>query len=189
MDTEQNASKTPTPAQNRAAEAAEALAAEGQPVTARNVRKLAEVATDVAGEAARKWNESAASAEPESPIPDNVMARYAAAWRESKTEAKAEFAAEREAFTAKLQSSNGEIQELTDDLTKAEAKIEELTTAVADAEAALADAERAAAVRADEQAAMLTTERSRADRADVLLEAVSAERDRLLETVRSMTRE
>ncbi|MGJ9426872.1 hypothetical protein ACHABX_13655, partial [Nesterenkonia halotolerans] len=120
MDTEQNTSTTPTAAQSRAAEAAEALAAEGQPVTARTVRKRAEVATDVAGEAARKWNETAALAVPETPIPDNVMARYVASWRESKIEAKAEFAAEREAFTAKVQASNDEIWELTSDLTEAE---------------------------------------------------------------------
>ncbi|MCH8563696.1 DNA-binding protein [Nesterenkonia sp. YGD6] len=189
MVTEQNASNTPTPAQSRAAEAAEALATEGQPVTARTVRVRAEVATNVAAEAARKWNESTASAVPETPIPDNVMARYAAAWRESQAEASAKFAAERDAFMAKLQASNDEIRELTGDLTEAEAKIEELSAAVADAKAALADAERAAAVRADEQAALLSTERTRADRADVLLEAVSAERDRLLETVRSMTRD
>lgn len=168
-------------AQRRAAEAAEALAAEGKPVTNRAVRERAGVAMAVATEAAREWNERAAEQTQVPDAPDAVLARFTGIWREAYTVARDRLDVERDALAARLGTAEGEVASLTQDLTESDARVGELETAL---EQARAEVERV--TRDAEQAA--AAERSRADRAEGALAAVTAERDRLLaqlEPVRS----
>lgn len=187
-------STAPTEPQRRAAEAAEALAAEGKTVTNRAVRERAGVAMAVAVEAARAWNEHTAGLAQVPDAPDTVLARFAGIWREVYTVARDQWTAERAALSVKLQASDDEIRSLTKDLAESDARVAELEAALqqtrAEFDVVTRDAERAAAAADAVQAAALSGERSRADRAEGALEAVTGERDRLLaqlETTRSTT--
>lgn len=200
MTTEQSAPTDPTTPtdpidpQRRAAAAAEALAAEGRPVTNRAVRERAGVAMAVAAEAASEWNERAAEQAQVPEAPDTLLARFAGIWREAYVVARDQLAAERDALTLRLHASENEVQSLTEDLSESDARVAELEAALGQARAEIEhvtrDAEQAADAAVAEHAAALSGERSRADRAEGALEAVTAERDRLLaqlETTRSTT--
>lgn len=166
-----------TESQRRAAEAAEALAAEGVPVTNRTVRQRAGVAMAIAAEAARQWNEAAAAITAIPETPDTVRARVDGIWREAYTVARDEFAGEREALTAKLRTAEDDRDALTKDITDAEGRLDEMQSQIDAARAeALQDAAEASAAHAEQ----LSAERSRADKATGGLEAVTAERDRIL---------
>lgn len=62
----------------RAAAAAEQLAAEGQPVTARTVRERASVMTSIAAQAAKAWNEAQLANTQAPDIPPAVATRLEA---------------------------------------------------------------------------------------------------------------
>lgn len=170
--------------EQRAADAAEALAAEGAPVTARAVRERSGVRMTQAAEAARAWNEREAQAEavPEPPAP--VEARFAAIWREAVLAARGEFAEARVGWQSKLEQAEAEREALAKELEQAEAERDRaqeeagarLEAAQQEAAATREHAERAAAAAAEELAA----QRSRADKAESRAEAVEGERDRLL---------
>jgi chromosome segregation ATPase len=184
----------PTDAQQRAAEVAEQLAAEGKPVTNRTVRERAGVAMTVAAEAAREWNERAAAEAAVPELPDTVRARLDGIWRAAYVVARDEFTIERDALGSKLRAAEDEIAGFSQDLTEAEARIEkvevERDAAQAELQRVTRESEQAAAAAVAEQTSLLAVERSRADRAEGALDAVTAERDRLLaelEAARSAT--
>lgn len=112
--------------------AAEALAAKGQPVTARSVRETAAVQMAVAAEVAREWKarESAAAAVP--PVPEVVQARLAGVWAEAVQAARAEH----ERAVAGWRSQVEQVEAERD---------EAISTADEQAAAAQQDSERAAA--------------------------------------------
>lgn len=189
MTTDQVASITPAGTgtaspQRRAAEAAEALAAEGKSVTNRAVRERAGVAMAVAAEAVKVWNDRVAEQSQAPEPPDTVLARFAGIWREAYTAAGNHFAVERDGLMVKIRASDEEIRSLTQDLSESDSRVGELAVALEQArteiEQGTHDAEQA-----------LVAERARADRAEGALEAVTAERDRLLaqlEAARSKSR-
>lgn len=178
---------TETTPETKAAEAAEALAAEGAAVTARAVRERSGVRMAIAADAARSWNEREAGQREAPAIPNAVQARFEALWREAYTAARAEFDEAVAGWKARLQRADEERDQLTAAVEEAEKeceRIEAAAQAAAEQSArALADAQAKAAGDAKEQAALLADERSRADKAEGALEAISAERDRLLSEV------
>lgn len=157
----------------RAAEAAEGLAAEGVAVTARAVRERSGVRMTVAAEAARVWNEreTEALAVPE-PSPA-VAARFAALWREAVTAARAEFAEARTGWQDRIGQVEAERDALAADVEQVETERDE---ARQDAAAVREQAAVASAAAAEE----LIGQRSRADKAEARAEAVESERDRLI---------
>lgn len=157
----QESQREQTP-EDRAAAAAETLAAEGVPVTARAVRERSGVRMSLAAEAARAWNEqqSTEQAIPEAPAP--VQARFTALWREAVTLARAEFNEARAGWQEKISKAEQERNDMADDLGKAEDDRDKALKAAAKADGATA------------------AERSRADKAEGRAEALEAERDRLL---------
>lgn len=160
----------------RAAEAAEALAAEGLLVSSRAVRARAGVSMAVANEAATTWNEREAAQAHIPEAPESVTARFGGIWREAYSGARDLFTAERETLTGRLRIAEEEIKSLTADLTTSDARVAELE---AELERVRTDAEQAAAAHVAE----LSTERSRGDRAEGALDAVTKERDRLLKQI------
>ncbi|WP_426303137.1 hypothetical protein [Arthrobacter sp. R-11] len=179
--------KTPESAsapERRAAEAAEALAAEGVPVTNRAVRAKAGVSMAVAAEAATTWNQRAAAQVHIPEAPEFVTARFGGIWREAYSAARDLFAAERETLTGRLRVAEEENRSLTADLTTSDGRVAELEAELervrTDLERVRTDAEQAAAAATAAHAAELSAERSRGDRAEGALDAVTKERDRLL---------
>ena len=154
-----------TPEQ-RAMEAAEVLAAEGAPVTARAVRERSGVRMTVAADAARAWNEREAQAQAVPEPPAAVEARFAALWREAVAVARSEFAEARTGWQAKVEQVEAER-----DQARAEA------AAIRDQVAAERDQAAADAASVSEA---LAEQRSRADKSEARAEAVEGERDRLV---------
>ncbi|MDN5795467.1 MAG: DNA-binding protein [Intrasporangium sp.] len=70
--------------------AAEALAAKGEPVTARSVREAAGVQMAVAAEVAREWKARTAATVAVPPVPEVVAARLAGVWAEAVQAARVE---------------------------------------------------------------------------------------------------
>ena len=105
------AEKTQDDPRAAALAAAEALAAKGQPVTARSVREAAAVQMAVAAEVAREWKarESAAAAVP--PVPEVVQARLAGVWAEAVRAARAEHERAVEGWRAQLDQVEAERDE------------------------------------------------------------------------------
>jgi len=161
-----------TPEQ-RAAEAAEQLGAEGTPVTARAVRERSGVRMTVAAEAARVWNEREAQAETVPDAPPAVQARFVALWREAVTVAREEFAEARAGWRTRIEQVEGERQALAEEVAQIEA---ERDTVRGELTAAHHAATAAAAAAAHD----LLEVRSRADRAEARADTVEAERDRLI---------
>ncbi|MGJ3510150.1 DNA-binding protein [Enemella sp. A6] len=185
--------KTP---EQRADEAAEELAASGEAVTARAVRQRSGVRMTVAAEAARVWNERRQAEGAVPVVPETLVVRVEAIWREAYTAARAEFDTERAGWQTKLEAVEAERSSLTADIdqlegerdqarTDAATAIEELgqyrsraDRAEASVEALQAELERvradaaAARERADAQAAAVTEQRSRADRAEARAQAL-----------------
>ena len=186
-----------TPEQ-RAAEAAEALAAGGAAVTARAVRERSGVRMTVAAEAARSWNEREAQAEAVPDPPATVEARFLALWREAVAAARGEFVEARTGWQTKLEQANAERDAAAEEVERAEAERDAVAERLEDASrmhasayealTAARDEARAETAAAREQAAAaeakngeaLAEQRSRADRAESRAEAVADERDRLL---------
>lgn len=186
-----------TPEQ-RAADAAEALAAGGAAVTARAVRERSGVRMTVASEAARAWNEREAQAEAVPDPPAAVEARFLALWREAVSTARGEFVEARTGWQTKLEQANAERDAVAEEVERAEAErdtmagqLEEASRMHASAYEALKaarDEARAETVAAREQAAAaevrsgeaLAEQRSRADKAEARAEAIAGERDRVL---------
>jgi len=186
-----------TPEQ-RAEDAAEALAASGTAVTARAVRERSGVRMTVAAEAARTWNEREAQAEAVPEPPAAVEARFLALWREAISVARGEFVESRTGWQVKVEQANAERDAAAEEVERAEAerdtlkeRLEDATRMHASAYEALTaarDDARAETIAAREQAAAneakigeaLAEQRSRADRAEARAEAVAGERDRLL---------
>lgn len=175
-----NTPESASAAKRRAAEAAEALAAEGLPVTNRAVRARAGVSMAVAAEAAGTWNEREAARTHIPEAPESVTARFGGIWREAYSAAHDLFAAERETLTGRLRVAEEESRSLTGDLTTSDGRVAELE---AELERVRTDAEQAAAATAAAHAAELSAERSRGDRAEGALGAVTTERDRLLRQI------
>lgn len=148
--------------EDRAAAAAEILAAEGVPVTARAVRERSGVRMSLAAEAARAWNDQQSTEQAVPEAPPAVQARFTALWREAVAFARAEFAEARAGWQEKISKAEQERNDMADDLGKAEDDRDKALKAVTKAEGATA------------------TERSRADKAEGRAEALEAERDRLL---------
>lgn len=169
-------------AEERAASAADELAAEGLSVTAAAVRERSGVRMSTALAASRDWKERDKKSREEfaEPVPEQLQARllsaFEGAWREARALSRSEFDGARAGLEAKLLTSEGEVGKLT-------AAVDELEE---EREAARV----LAAEQAAEQASQLAEERSRADRAEGALGAMTAERDRLiaqLEAMRSVT--
>ncbi len=140
-----------SPAQ-RAAEAAEALAAQGHAVTARAVKQTAKVMTDVAAAAAREWNETQASRMAVPDAPSAWTARVDALWPEAYRVAHQAFDDERSGLLARLTAAEAERDETAADLDRVEAErdqarreIVSMAEEVREARAAEVEAQRLAA--------------------------------------------
>ena len=158
----------------RARSAAEALSAEGLPVTARAVRRRSGVAMKLAADIARDWNQTQTDARHVPTPPETVTARFEALWREAYAAATAEFNEARAGWQTRLATAEAERDDIAHDLETVET---ERDAARADLRNAL---EHAAA---DEQAATaaLELQRTVADRAEARADALHAERDQLRE--------
>ncbi|MEL7978394.1 DNA-binding protein [Isoptericola sp. F-RaC21] len=177
-----------TPEQ-RAAEAAEALAAAGHAVTARAVRERTAVngpgvRTAVAAAAAREWKEREDAARTIPDRPEELERPFDVIWRTAHTLAEAAYVDERTGLQAKVQQAQDERDALARDLENVEAELDEARHALDEVRAGAQAAAEQARERADEAAAAaaaaLAAERSRADRAEASLAAVEAERDRTM---------
>lgn len=186
-----------TPEQ-RAGEAAEALAAGRTAVTARAVRERSGVRMSVAAEAARLWNEREAQTEAVPEPPAVVEARFVALWREAVAVARGEFAEARTGWEATVEQAHAERDAAVEDVERAEAERDALAGRLEDAGRLHASAYEALTVARDEARAETVTtreqgaaaedrsregmaeQRSRADKAEARAEAVTGERDRLL---------
>ncbi|MCY0905795.1 DNA-binding protein [Arthrobacter sp. H14-L1] len=184
--------------EQRAAEAAEALAAGGTAVTARAVRERSGVRMTVAAEAARSWNEREAQAEAVPAPPAAVEARFVALWREAVAVARGEFVEARTGWHATVEQAQAEHDAAVEDVERAETErdalagrledagrlhasaYEALTTARDEARAETLTAREQAAAAEIRNGAALAEQRSRADKAEARAEAVAGERDRLL---------
>ncbi|WP_402377975.1 DNA-binding protein [Isoptericola rhizosphaerae] len=177
-----------TPEQ-RAAEAAEALADAGLAVTARAVRERTAangpgVRMGVAATAAREWKEREDAARTIPEVPAELERPFTAIWRTAHTLATATYDDERAGLQAKFQQAQDDRDAIAHDLESVEADLDETRRALDRARAeARAAAERArdnAAQAASAAAEALASERSRADRAEASLAAAEAERDRTI---------
>ncbi len=115
--------------QQRAEAAAEALAAEGSPVTARTVRQRARVDMGAAAAAARAWKEREAELRDVPAMPDAVLARMEGVWREAFSAARDEHQAERDGWAAQLAAVEAERDALGEDVDRAEAERDEARAA------------------------------------------------------------
>lgn len=145
-----------TSSEEKAAQAAEDLAAEGLAVTAAAVRERSGVRMATAASAAKEWKARANRVDSQvvDPVPERLLARFQAsidaAWREARAQAKAEFDEARSGWEVKLTAAEGEVAKLTAAVEELEAEHEraESTAAarIAEVETALEQATRAAAV-------------------------------------------
>ena len=124
----------------RAQAAAEALAAEGQPVTARAVRERAGVMTTVATKAARNWRDQHDQATSIPDVPPALTARLEAIWADAYTTARAQFDTEREGWAARLERANTEITELTAEAERGDEQYAELNDKLQEVQGHLTDA-------------------------------------------------
>lgn len=168
-----------TPEQ-RAAEAAEVLVAEGAPVTARAVRERSGVRMAVAADVARAWNEREAQAEavPQPPAP--VEARFTALWREAVVTARSEFAEARAGWQAKLEVGEADRKALADEVERVEIECDQARAEAAVMRDQVAAERGQAASTVASALETLAEQRSRADKSEARAEAVEGERDRLI---------
>jgi len=108
----------------RAVAAAESLAAEGLPVTARAVRARAKVTSAVATAAAREWNEQV-SGLAVTAIPDAVQRRVDALWAAALAAANAEWDDARDFMEGKVKNAQDEVDGLSEDLIRLEGQFDE----------------------------------------------------------------
>lgn len=168
-------------AEQKAAEAAEALGSEGAAVTARAVRARSGVRMTVAAEAARTWNEAEANAAVVPDPPAAVETRFAALWREAVTAARAEHAEAKAGWQAKLDQSDAERRTLAEEVEQLEGERDEARNERDEANRETDRLREQGAAAASTAAEALAEQRSRADRAEARAEAVERERDRLLQ--------
>jgi hypothetical protein len=151
------ADKTP---EERAAEAAEALAAEGAAVTARSVQQRARVNMNVAAPVARDWKAQEAQAREVPPPPDPVVRRFLALWREAVESSRAEHQVERDGWAGRIKVLEDERDGAFEDVTSAQQELDRATARIAEqaetVEQALAAAAqaRAATTAAETRAAV-----------------------------------
>jgi len=115
----------PTPAE-RAATAAEALAAEGLPVTARAVRSRAGVMTTIASEAAKQWHQQQAQAISTPAMPATVTRRLEAIWAEAFHAARELFDAEADSWSRRIETAEAEQDHLLAELERAQNLIDRI---------------------------------------------------------------
>lgn len=96
---------TETTNSQRAAAAAEALAAAGEAVTARAVRANAGVSMKIATDAAREWNDTAVQGVEVPELPGTVLMRFQAAWKEAVILARAELADQRAGWEQRVRDA------------------------------------------------------------------------------------
>lgn len=125
------ADKTP---EERAAAAAEALAAEGAAVTARAVQQRARVNMNVATPVARDWNAREAQAREVPPPPDPVVNRFLALWREAVESSRAEHQVERDLWAARVKVVEDERDGAFEDVTTAQQELDRATARIAELE-------------------------------------------------------
>lgn len=134
--------------EERAVAAAETLDADGNPVTARAVRDLARIDMNLASRVAREWNAQQAQARDVPPIPDAVMTRVNALWREAIEAAHAEHKVEVDGWLARVKHAEDERDAAMEDAESEHARFEEAQARAArsldDAEARIAELEAAA---------------------------------------------
>lgn len=130
--------KTP---EARALEAAEAIAAEGSPVTARAVQQRAKVNMNVASPVARDWNEQQAQAREVPPMPDAVTLRVEALWRAAFEAARDEHQVETDGWAARLKAAQDERDGALEDLSIAQQEVEAANQRTEDASARIAELE------------------------------------------------
>jgi|SRR5665647_491466 hypothetical protein len=135
------ADKTPD---ERAAAAAEALAAEGAAVTARAVQQRARVDMNVASPAAREWNARQAQAREVPPLPDSVEVRIQGMWREAVEAARAEHQVERDGWAARIKVVEDDRDGALEDATRIRGELDRATARNAELEEALEQALAAA---------------------------------------------
>lgn len=122
--------------EERATQAAEALAAEGNPVTARGVQQRGQVAMNVASVVAREWNEQQAQARELPPMPETVTVRMQGIWRSAVEAARAEYEVEAEGWAARLKAAQDERDGALEDLSSAQKDVEAAHVRIAELEAA-----------------------------------------------------
>lgn len=108
-----NQSQSPA---DRARSVAEAIAAEGKPVTARAIKTRAGVATDVASDAARVWNDEQAALVAIPAAPAAWLSRLEALWPSAYNEARATFSDEKAGILGRLDIAQAEQADLTAEL-------------------------------------------------------------------------
>lgn len=177
-------------AEDKAARAAEELAAAGVSVTAAAVRERSGVRMATAAAAAKAWKEQEKKVGDESlePVPEQLQARFLialeAVWREARAVSRAEYDEARAGWETRIAAAEAETAKLVIAVEELEQHGEQLEADAAEASQRAAEevsASRAqAAEQAQEHATELAAARTRADRAEGALEAVTAERDRLL---------
>ncbi|MCB9441165.1 MAG: DNA-binding protein [Mycolicibacterium sp.] len=177
--TELSTTATPATAEERAARAAESLAAEGAPVTNRAVRQRAGVAMTVAAEAARAWNEREAEQQNVPAVPGDVQARFEAIWRRAYIGARDEFNEARTGWITKVSAAEAEAAAMLETVADLEHHLDVERSAATELAQKLSDTREKAAQD-------LAEAREKAARTEGSLEAVTAERDRLLEQLESV---
>lgn len=166
-------SQTEVTPQRRAAEAAEALSADGAPVTARAVRERSGVRMGVAADAAREWNQRQVAQMEVPALPEALQMRFEAAWRVAVELARGEFDEARAGWQQRVDEATEEQNVLSQELDRVETERDQLR---ADIDAARAEAE----ARERQSAKAHAEERSRADKAEGRAETIASERDRLV---------
>lgn len=159
--------------EDRAARAAEELAAAGNQVSARAVRERSGVRMNIAAEAARAWNERAAEQQNVPEIPDEVRTRLDGIWRTAYVAARQDFDKARAGWVKKVETVEEDAAELTKTVAELEQRIEQERD----------ESQKARSAAAQELAEARTESaeaQTRAAKLEGALEAVTAERDRLL---------
>lgn len=108
----------------RAVAAAESLAAEGLPVTARAVRARAKVTSTVASAAAREWNEQV-SGLAVTEMPEVVQRRVDALWAAALAAANAQWEDARDFMECKVRDAQVEVDGLCEDLARLECQFDD----------------------------------------------------------------
>lgn len=119
--------------QDRAASAAEALAAEGNPVTARAVQQRARVSMTIAAAVARDWNSKQAEMQAVPDIPEAINARVQSLWREAVLAARAEHDTDREGWASKIRGITDERDGALEDADRERQRADELEAELASA--------------------------------------------------------
>lgn len=121
--------------------AAEALATEGVPVTARAVQARSHLDNKVAARAARDWNAHHAQVVGTLPLTDAAQARFLGLWQEVGALARAEHEAERQAWAARIKAMEDELDDTHDEVSDGQVALDQATTRIAELEQAAVQAQ------------------------------------------------